>query len=259
MESAELLALYDRDQRRNITYPGTTREALAHVVRHFSLIRAQGYVIYSQLDAGNADQEIAGQIADFERLGRHMEWKLYEHDNPPDLRDRLEQYGFEIGEEEASMVLDLHTATDSLRQQPTHDVRPITNPDDISGILSVQSEVWGVDFSNLRKELETELREYADTISIYASYVDDRPVCSAWMRVAPGSQFASLWGGSTLEAYRGQGHYTALLAARAQDAVRRGLRFLTVDASDMSRPILEKQGFVTLSHTYECHLGSEES
>jgi predicted GNAT family acetyltransferase len=258
MELSELLALYDRDQRRDVTFPGTTREALAHVVRHFSLIRAQGHILYSQLDASNADQEIAAQIADFVRLGRHLEWKLYEHDSPPNLRDRLEQHEFEIGEEEATMVLDLRTAPDSLRQQPTHDIRRITNPNDIATILSVQNTVWGVDFSNLRKELETELREYADTTSIYASYADDRPVCSAWMRVAPGSQFASLWGGSTLEAYRGQGHYTALLVARAQNALRRGLRFLTVDASDMSRPILEKLGFVTVSHTYECHWRGDE-
>jgi len=81
-------------------------------------------------------------------------------------------------------------------------------------------------------------------------------VSSAWVRFNPGSQFASLWGGSTLEQYRGQGHYTALMAVRAQEAARRGVRFLTVDASPMSRPILEKQGFRVISwaNDYNCVL-----
>jgi GNAT superfamily N-acetyltransferase len=59
-----------------------------------------------------------------------------------------------------------------------------------------------------------------------------------------------LWSLSTLAAYRGQGLYTALLAARAQESIQRGIRFLTVDASPMSRPILEKLGFQWLSTFY---------
>ncbi|MCA9986957.1 MAG: GNAT family N-acetyltransferase, partial [Anaerolineales bacterium] len=67
-----------------------------------------------------------------------------------------------------------------------------------------------------------------------------------------GSQFASLWGGSTIERYRRQGLYTALLAARAQEARGRGVRYLTVDASPMSRPILEKLGFQFIAYSFPC-------
>lgn len=46
--------------------------------------------------------------------------------------------------------------------------------------------------------------------------------------------------------------YTALLAVRAQDAKARQVRYLTVDASDMSRPILERFGFERIAYSYPC-------
>jgi len=49
--------------------------------------------------------------------------------------------------------------------------------------------------------------------------------------------------------FRNQGLYTALLAVRAREARDKGYRFLTVDASEMSRPILEKHGFVKIATT----------
>ena len=89
-------------------------------------------------------------------------------------------------------------------------------------------------------------------MSIYVAYADDQPVSTAWIYCSPGSQFASLWGGSTLSEYRGQGFYSALLSIRAQEARDRGIRYLTVDASTMSQPILEGFGFEKIATTYPC-------
>ena len=74
----------------------------------------------------------------------------------------------------------------------------------------------------------------------------------AWLRMPTHSPFASLWGGATLAPYRGRGLYTALVAVRAQEAKARGYQFLTIDASDMSRPICEKQGFVKFCTAIAC-------
>jgi predicted acetyltransferase len=68
----------------------------------------------------------------------------------------------------------------------------------------------------------------------------------------PHSQFADLWGGSTLPNCRGRGLYTAVLAARVQEAVQRGYRFLTIDASPMSRPIVARHGFRLLTYAHAC-------
>ena len=61
-----------------------------------------------------------------------------------------------------------------------------------------------------------------------------------------------MWGGSTVSEFRNQGLYTALLATRAQEARLRGVRYLTVDASPMSRPILEKFRFEMISTSWPC-------
>ena len=248
-----LLDLYDRDQRIEVEYAGARREALDHVVRHIGLWSPRGTVLYSRLTEANADDVIEQQIADFEQLGQDFEWKLFAHDTPLDLKDRLAARGFVISEDEAVMVLDLQNLPDRLRSTPEQDVRPITSADQIRMMLSVQETVWGHDYTNLRNDLTAELRDHPDWIRIFAVYVNDRPVSSAWMRYTPRSQFASLWGGSTLPEYRGQGHYTVLLAVRAQAALQRGLRYLTVDASHMSRPILQKLDFDIISMVYECN------
>jgi GNAT superfamily N-acetyltransferase len=77
----------------------------------------------------------------------------------------------------------------------------------------------------------------------------DEPVCSARIEFLPGTEFAGLWGGGTVPAWRGRGIYRALVAYRAGLAAARGYRYLQVDASPDSRPILERLGFVRLART----------
>jgi GNAT superfamily N-acetyltransferase len=78
---------------------------------------------------------------------------------------------------------------------------------------------------------------------------DGEPVCAARMEFCPGTGFAGLWGGGTLPAWRGKGIYRALVAHRAREAAAAGYQYLQVDASDLSRPILERLGFAVLSTT----------
>jgi GNAT superfamily N-acetyltransferase len=69
------------------------------------------------------------------------------------------------------------------------------------------------------------------------------------VRFAHDTEFATLWGGGTLEPWRGRGIYRAVVAYRANLASARGCRYLQVDASDDSRPILERLGFVAVTTT----------
>jgi GNAT superfamily N-acetyltransferase len=64
-----------------------------------------------------------------------------------------------------------------------------------------------------------------------------------------GTDFASLWGGGTLPAWRGRGVFRSLVAYRADLARARGIRYLQVDATPESRPILKRLGFVELATT----------
>ena len=118
--------------------------------------------------------------------------------------------------------------------------------------MDVHRQVWDEDFSWLNRYLGEALREYPEQMSVYVAYIVAQPASSAWVYFPKHSQFASLWGGSTLSGFRRQGLYTTLLAVRAQEARARGLRYLTVDASPMSRPILEKFGFEMIAYSWPC-------
>jgi predicted GNAT superfamily acetyltransferase len=175
---------------------------------------------------------------------------LFAHDQPPDLGERLIAHGFELEEEEALLMLNLENMPEVYRQPVTADIRRLTTPEEISHVVNVQAQVYGEDFSWLQTQLEENLAAQPDFWSIYAAYVDGEPVCGAWSSFPKDRSFGGLWGGATLEKYRQRGLYTQMVAIRAQEAIARGFRFLTVDASDMSRPILLKRGFELLTYTY---------
>jgi predicted acetyltransferase len=89
-------------------------------------------------------------------------------------------------------------------------------------------------------------------LSIYVAEVNGRAAATAWIRFDGQGMFAGLWGGSTLLEHRGHGLYTDLLAIRAQEAIRRGACFLTIDAGPMSRPIVARLGFKQVSSCRAC-------
>jgi GNAT superfamily N-acetyltransferase len=256
VNSKELLVLFDKEQRREVEFIGFGREVTPEVVRLIDR-QAEGrdsMVVYSRLTPANADEVIETEIAYFERIGHDFEWKVYSHDSPPDLKERLAARGFEIGEAEAVLVLDLADAPPGLLAPVSHDVRRIITAEQLADVVAVQREVWPeADFiSHLGERLAADLEAYPDQLSIYVAYVEDVPACSAWISFHQEGQFAGLWGGSTLPQYRQRGLYTALVATRLQEAIRRGVRFLTIDASPMSHAVLEKFGFQLLAYTYPC-------
>jgi GNAT superfamily N-acetyltransferase len=91
----------------------------------------------------------------------------------------------------------------------------------------------------------------ADPESLRIAVVEsgEEIVCAGWVRFAIGTDFASLWGGATTPAWRRRGIYRAVVAYRANLAAARGFRYLQVDASDDSRKILERLGFVPVTTT----------
>lgn len=254
IDKATLIQLYDQDQRINVIYPDTRREVTPEVVRHIGLADegGTGTILYSWLTEANVERVIQEQIAFFADLGQNFEWKLFDYDTPPDLQERLARHGFAIEEVEAIMVLEIAQAPQFLLQPIRVEMRRITDPARLTNVRTVEETVWQTDYTWLMAYLTETLTNQPDQISIYVAYADNQPVSAAWIYYPPNSRFASLWGGSTLTAYRQQGWYSALLAIRLQEAKQRQVEFLTVDASLMSRPILEKFGFTMISQAYPC-------
>ena len=251
MNREEILALYDVQERKNSEHPSYRREVADGVVRSVSNNpKRLSFIIYSELTAETADSAIQNQIDYFAAHGGPgFEWKTYAHDTPADLGQRLTAHGLEGEEEEALLVMDLQNCPEVFLQPVTADVRRVTGRAEFEQIAQLQAEVWGGNYDWLVTQLEENLAQQPDFWSIYIAYVNNEPACAAWVSFPRGSQFAGLWAGSTLDRFRQMGLYTAVVATRAQEAIQRGYRFLMVDASDMSRPILEKRGFQFMTHT----------
>lgn len=256
MDRQELLALYDREERMAVTFPDMRREASDRVVRLAPLAPKRGFrdgvVIYSRLDEATVEPAIDQQMQAFAALGVNFEWKVFDHDTPADLRQRLLARGFESDEPEAIMALPLAQAPPALLAPPSHDVRLLDDPDVLDDVLAVQREVWQQEHSGLAGYLRDTMIQHPELLSVYVVYDQGRPVASSWLYHDPASPFAGLWGGSTLEEHRGRGIYTALLAARVQQALRRGAAYLTIDASPMSAPIVQRFGFIYLATAWAC-------
>lgn len=253
MNTTELLEIYDREHRCTVDdFPGVRREIGERVIRSFIGDERFGFIPYSALDVENVDAEIEAQIAYFNALGVNFEWKVYDHDRPPDLRQRLAARGFSIQEPEALMVLDLENAPDFYWKMELPAITRIIDAQGVDAVRMMEETVWGTDHSWLNVRMVNDLRTMPHLLSVFAVCEGSRALSAAWMYYHPPSRFSSLWGGSTLPEYRGRGFYTALLAIRAREARDRGMRFLTVDASPMSRPILEKHSFTFLGYSTPC-------
>ncbi|MFG2352324.1 GNAT family N-acetyltransferase [Streptomyces sp. NPDC048521] len=258
MDHTAVLALYDRDMREGARPdgPGARIERIGGVVRQVADPGGWNGVLWSALDAARADRAIREQIAYFTGLGRDFEWKLYGHDRPEDLGARLAAAGFRAEPEETLMIGE--PARMGLDAAPPEGVRlvPATDPAGVDLVVDVHEKAFGTDGSWLRHRLLARLAADPGSVVAVVALAGEEPVSAARMELVPGTRFAGLWGGGTVEAWRGRGVYRALVAHRARVAAARGYRYLQVDASAMSRPILERLGFHALSTTTPYHYGS---
>ncbi|MGY3200230.1 GNAT family N-acetyltransferase [Streptomyces sp. TE5632] len=254
MDHAAVLALFDRDLREGARPdgPGARVERTGRVVRQTAPRHGWNGVVWSALDDTDADAAIAGQIAHFTGLGREFEWKLYGHDLPVDLGQRLVASGFTPGPEETLMVGEIGELLLDTRQAALPEgvrVVPVTDRAGVDLMAEVHEQAFHADASWLRHQLPDRLAAGPDTVVAVVALAGREPVSAARMELVPGTRFAGLWGGGTVESWRGRGVYRALVAHRARVAAERGFRYLQVDASGQSRPILERLGFVPLGTT----------
>lgn len=264
LDPAALLAAYHDQLRTEDHEPlpaGWRLERDGPVTRMF--MGRSGFVSYrsvAHLSPDELDALIARQRDIFAALGQEVEWKWRAYDLPADLPDRLRAAGFQPQERE-TVVVGLAEPLTALDTPAGVRLRAVTARADLDRIAAMESAVWGEDRGWLAEALEAELEAAPESLTILVAEADgtaaadgtaeaDGMVVSAgWVRYVAGTDFAGLWGGSTLKAWRRKGIYRALVAARARLALDCGYRYLQVDASDDSRPILQCLGFVALTET----------
>ncbi|MER7351233.1 N-acetyltransferase [Streptomyces aurantiacus] len=254
MDHTTVLAAYDRQIRRNLDTvgpdgPGVLIERAGGVVRRVGAAHDWNGVLWSGLDETTADEAIAAQVRHFTARGLEFEWKAYTHDLPADLPGRLLAAGFAPEPAETLMV----AAVDELPLDapPPEGVRllPVTDAEGVRLMVDVHEQAFGTDGSALGRQILDQLTTAPESVAAVVALAGDTPVSSARLEFQPGTDFAGLWGGGTVAQWRGRGVYRSLIAYRARLAQARGVRYLQVDASDQSRPILGRLGFTELAKT----------
>lgn len=255
-DAATLLAAYDAQLRARVPDQLPAGE---DVERDGPLLRFSGgpgggFVLYRDLggiEGGALDELIARQIAAFAARGERFEWKYHGHDLPADLPDRLRAAGFVSEDTETIVIAPVATIAADPRLADGVALREVTSRADFERIAALEQSVWGDEDQKswLVDMLESERAVDPRALTIIVAEAGDTVVCAAWVRFQQGTEFATLWGGATLAEWRRRGIYRATVAYRARLAAERGFRYLETDASDDSRPILERLGFVAVATT----------
>jgi GNAT superfamily N-acetyltransferase len=199
-----------------------------------------------RLDPGTVEQTLAEVRALLRELGREgAEWELGESSTPPGLVEELLALG--LRRIEADPV----TIGMALQGRPSWETpagvaaRRVTDVDELVRAREVQHVAFGdtrrVDRQRAADDFE---REGIDG-STFLAWVDGEPAAAGYAAYTPHGLI--LFGGATLPEARGRGAYRALVAARADEATDRGTPLLVTHAGQMSRPILERLGFVPVA------------
>jgi hypothetical protein len=255
LDAMTLRTAYDNQLRARVPDPlpaGVTVERDGPLVRILGLDHG-GFLTYRDLDGltGAAlDALIARQVDFFRARGESVEWKWHGHDEPADLPERLRAAGFVPEERETVVIGPVAPLAAALPVVPEGvRLREVTARADLDRIVAMEEAVWNADRSHLAVGLEKEIAADPQSITVVVAEAGDEVVSAGWVRYVPGTGFATLWGGSTLAPWRRRGVYRALVTYRARLAAQRDRTLLQVDASDDSRPILERLGLVPVTTT----------
>ncbi|MER5894206.1 GNAT family N-acetyltransferase [Streptomyces sp. NPDC001876] len=254
MEPQSMLALFDHQMREHARPdgPGVRVERTGDLVRQTGGADDWNGVVWTAPDLGpvQADAAIAAQVEHYTSLGHdEFEWKLYAHDSPADLGGRLAAAGFEPEPAETLLVAEVAELPTSVEFPAGVELRTVNDAAGVELMVRAHELAFGTDGSRLRHQTLARLSEAPDTFVAVLAVAGGEPVSSARMELYPGTDFAGLWGGGTAAPWRGRGLYRALIAHRARVAAERGYRYLQVDATDLSAPILRRLGFTALSTT----------
>ena len=255
LDALTLRTAYDNQLRPDVPDPvpaGVTVERDGPLFRITGL-DAGGFLTYRDLGGltGDAlDELIARQVELFRRRGQSVEWKLTGHDEPADLADRLRAAGFVPEERETVVIGPVASLAGALPVAPEGvRLREVTTRADLERIAAMEEEVWQEDRSHLVWGLAKEMDADPQAVTVVVAEAGETVVSAGWVRFPANTGFATLWGGSTLPQWRRRGIYRALVTYRARLADQRGRTLLQVDASEDSRPILERLGLVAVTTT----------
>ncbi len=249
LNPSEVIKLYIEHERKiQHDVPNATRFADENVVRYVYDGSRPGFICFYQANTLTIDELIDREVAFFKKLGKSFEWKTYATDEPADIGKRLLTKGFVADDTESFLVRSIQ------------DYQPeLTLPNGVTCKSVISKQMFRDSFEIQNTEFPFDVNEHVekywekfgldDNSTIYNVYENGKPVSTARVDFTPNSPFAGLYAGTTLTPYRGKGYYQLLLNYRIAEAKRRGRNYITIDALETSRPIVEKHGFQFITTT----------
>ncbi len=156
---------------------------------------------------------------------------------------------FEPDEQESIMIgrAQLLDVTVALPKGVT--LRKVSEAADVSAMTAMEDLAFGSDMSDAMTQALLRRLALNDGMELWVAEADGQIIGAGRLEPVAGTDFAGIWGGATLQAWRSRGIYRALTAARARSALAKGKTLVHSDSTEYSRPILERAGLIKVSTT----------
>lgn len=250
MDLPAVRTAFDEQMRRHpVDGPGVRVEVEDRVTRTVGTDGSWSAVVWSGLTEADADDVIAAEAA--RAVGGSFEWKLYSHDRPVDLPERLRAAGLAAEPVETVLVAEIADLDLAVPEPDGVRLAVVDDPSGVATMQRVHEDVFGpgTTHPSTIEAVRTALGMRPRPVEAVIAWAGDIAISAGRVEFHEGTEFASLWGGGTLPEWRGRGVFRALVVHRAALARQHGYRYLQVDALPTSRPILERMGFQPLAET----------
>jgi GNAT superfamily N-acetyltransferase len=241
---SDLLEILDGERRLS----GSSSD-VSGLVRECSLDGSECRIVFSYISPSQLVDAVRDEQARARSRGYALEWKVYGHDPLPRLAETLAAAGFEAGEVETVLALEVDDVTWRHFEGPAYETRTVHDEAGLAEVATISRQIGRRHVEAESNELGLMLRERADALSIYVAYVAGEPVSCGRIQYGRTPGVAELTGGRTVTTHRRQGLFTAVVAERLREAATRGCRYVFVDALPTSEQILTRLGFTALTRT----------
>jgi ribosomal protein S18 acetylase RimI-like enzyme len=253
-DTHEFLSAYDEQLRTDAETPSATAETRLGSLRLVTFEGGSGFVTYPSPRGEETEtmaQLVAPALEHFRRLPAitDVEWKTRGHDRAVGLHEALTDHGFEPDEQESIMIGHGRSLVADVALPEGVTLRQVSGATDVRAMTEMEDLAFGSDVSDAMTRALLRRLALDDGMELWVAEMSGRVLAAGRLEPVADSDFAGIWGGATLPAWRGRGIYRALTAERARSALAKGKELIHSDSTEYSRPILERAGLVKVSTT----------
>lgn len=255
-DRGRFLSAYDEQLRTDAETPGAVAVTALGPLRLATFTGGRGFVTYRDLDGADADaivRLVRAALAHYQADPEvtRVEWKARGHDSAPGLHQCLLDHGFVAEEPEAIMIGEAQRLAVDVPLSDDVTLRQVSAKSEVRAMCAMSAQAFGDSLAESAATADALLRRLSldDGMELWVAEADGQVVSAGRLEPVPQTDFAGIWGGSTLKEWRSRGIYRALTAARARSALRQGKTLINSDSTEYSRPILERYGFLQVSTT----------